>query len=662
MSTPARLGLAAVLVLAMAAVLPAATGPFVAGGDHCEYAQMTDAFVNHGSPDLRPGDLDRLVRTCSEWHRLLDGVTATSPPQIGPYVRARDGRYYSWHFWGYSLAVVPAKLALRAFGADEQRAFPLVNGALFIGALVSIALASPLAASRRLALVALTAASPALWFVPWAHTEVFSASLVTIGLVLADRRRWALAAVAFAIASWQAPPLVALLAWCLVRAASDGRRSAIVATLLGGAVAVVPVAFSLIAYGTPSILAAHSSRLVLASPRKILELWVDPNIGMWMYAPVAVSLFAAAALWALLVRRAGAPAAQLLGVLIVMMALASTTLNWNHGTAGPSRYVIWMLPLVFYGVASLQPKPRSGWRKAYALGLIASVVAQAGILVALGGRAPHFGYLEHSPLARLVLRRAPALYNPTPEIFAERTRQQEEPSPFAVFFSRGGCRKALVAVRDLDLLKAVCSRVPDSATPRHHPGPPDTLIYVDFPRAMPVASATAREAAMKPSSLRAWLALIDGPCATPSCDVVKLDVSAQRVRRGDRLRVDVRLSPPAMAAGAELHVGVVLPDGRRRVRGLDGRMTASGIRHGLARAERSAVAGADGSSITVDIGSEIAAAGVYEVFAVLARAASTSGSEPDVRLGDVLAWAVESVVVTDGRTDAGVSPRNTRGG
>ena len=646
---------AAVLVIAAAAVLPAATEPFLPAGDHCEYVQMTESLANHGTPDPRPEDARPDLRNCAELSRLFDVRDADLPPQIGPYVRARNGHYYSWHFWGYSLFVVPAKLGLRALGADEGRAFSLTNGALFLGALAGAALFSPLPPYRRIALAALLSASPALWFVRWAHPEVFCAALTTMALVLADGRRWVWTALVVAIASWQAPPLVVLLAWCVGRAASDGWRSPILAGLSGGAVALVPVAFSLAAFGAPSILAAHNSRVALVSPRRVLELFFDPNIGMGMYAPVAVTLTVAVALWALLVRRTCPPAAQLLAVLVAMMTLASTTMNWNHGTDGPSRYVVWMLPLVFYSVVSMRLPPGGGWRRAYGLMLVASVLTQAGILVALGGHAPRFTYVEHSPLARLLLRRVPALYNPSPEIFFERTRHREEPSPFGVFFDRDRCRKALVAVRDLDLLEAICAGVPDPVKHRRDATPLDALIYVDFPKRMPVVSAAARHAAMNPSSLAAWLALVKDRCTTPHeppCDIVRLHVTARRVQPGDRLRADVSLGSVAIVGGAELHLGGVLPNSKHFVRGPDGVLRASGARHGLIRAERTSVVGDAGYSATVfdvEIGPEFAA-GEYEVFAILVRATPLRESELGVDLRDVVAWALETVVVT-GRPD-----------
>jgi hypothetical protein len=55
------------------------------------------------------------------------------------------------------------------------------------------------------------------------------------------------------------------------------------------------------------------------------------------------------------------------------------------------------------------------------------VVSQAIVVMAAGGFVSRIDALHHSWPARVPLRAVPALYNPTPEIFVERTTHREEP-------------------------------------------------------------------------------------------------------------------------------------------------------------------------------------------------------------------------------------------
>src|SRR5262249_44973724 len=157
------------------------------------------------------------------------------------------------------------------------------------------------------------------------------------------------------------------------------------------------------------------------------------------------------------------------GVLLAIAFACTATTNWNHGTVGPSRYALWMLPLVFdtfllpLGVASLGPRLRAA-----VIGLaVLALLGQAG-LVAARGLDPPEDYLEHSYVARFVLGHAPSLYAPSPEIFAERTRGTEGvPDEPVVYRVDGRCRKVMTQKRHWSDVLALCgapARTPDFKT------------------------------------------------------------------------------------------------------------------------------------------------------------------------------------------------------
>jgi hypothetical protein len=203
--------------------------------------------------------------------------------------------------------------------------------------------------------------------------------------------------------------------------------------------------------------AREASQWDAVSLRKAFELFLDLNLGMLPYLPVTLALFALALMIAL-VRRRGLVTWGLAALLLSMALAASATTNWNHGTSGPSRYAIWMLPLVFWGLLPL----RQHWsERTFALAMIVAAASQAAIVLGRGGVQAPDNYLEHSYAARLALRHAPALYNPSHEIFTSRTLHQglhaksvlEEP---VVYRTEAGCRKAWARPEDLEALRASC--------------------------------------------------------------------------------------------------------------------------------------------------------------------------------------------------------------
>jgi hypothetical protein len=439
---------------------PAALQTPRALGDSGEYFLMAESLFRHGSTELRSEDLaalDGAVR--------LRYVHGTFGDLREAYRLDRAGRARSLHFWAYPLVCLPAKAVLHVLGANELRALPITNAVLFLFALLRAGPFSRVESPRRWLLPALLLLSPAAWFVAWPHPEVLSCSLATLALVYGWEGRPLAAVLMASLAALQNPPL-GLLALVLFANAVRAPRHRLLA-VLALALAFVPFAVSAWTFGRLSPLSVSAAGPQFLSARKALELFFDLNLGLLPYVPIAV-LGAVGAPLAL--RRSPASfrgALESWGVLLAMAFVCTAAVNWNHGTAGPSRYGVWMLPLVL-GVflQPLGPGAAVGTTRNafFALALLALVV-QAGLLVARGGPDPRPDYLEHSYAARFVLDRAPALYNPSNEIFMERTRGREDVAEEPVIYrTNGRCRKALTQKRYWQDVIALCgasARVPD---------------------------------------------------------------------------------------------------------------------------------------------------------------------------------------------------------
>ena len=110
-------------------------------------------------------------------------------------------------------------------------------------------------------------------------------------------------------------------------------------------VAFLPGMFYLLKFGKFSLLAGNGLSLDTTVPMKMLELMFDPNIGLIMYVPLTIALFLI-----MLVRsrdRFGTER-QLLVVLLAIMFVVALKVHWNHGTSGPSRYGVWILPIIIF--------------------------------------------------------------------------------------------------------------------------------------------------------------------------------------------------------------------------------------------------------------------------------------------------------------------------
>jgi hypothetical protein len=457
----------------------------VSDGDAGEYLAMAESLWRHGTPELRPGDVYGLA---SATKGLVDLNFADI---MRGYFEDPAGARLSYHFWGYSALAVPLRALLRLFGANVLRALPLANALLLSAALWAVASTARLFPIERLALTCLLLFSPALGFVLWPHPEVYTFSLVTLALVAVLARRLDGALVAASLASAQNPPLLVLVGAIWILALKErvlapvpaaARLRALARAVLATLPALVPMVFFYVHFGTPSVVARQGASVQDVSLRKALELVFDLNIGLLPYVPVAV-LALLAGVAASLVRRSANPALAAVALLLPMALLCTATTNWNHGTTGPSRYAVWMVPLVYAGLLAWRgrlavedaTRPRS-----YVLLLAAAVATQAAIVLGRGGPFARPDYFEHSAAARFVLRHAPALYNPSHEIFVARTlhapaHARTELAGPVVYRDAGECRKAWARPEDLAALAAQCGR-----TPRPRAGGAAGWTYFDF--------------------------------------------------------------------------------------------------------------------------------------------------------------------------------------
>lgn len=444
-------GAAGLVLVALALVLPPRPH-----GDAGEYLLMTESWRQHGSPDLRPSDLESLRRLTRD-----AGAPFDDEPTVANYRRARDGRLYCYHFWAYPLAGLPARYALERLGLDPLRALPLTNALLFATGLLTVA-ALPWDRTRRLWLAALLALSPALAFLLWPHPEVFSFALATAALAALACGSLSAAALAAALASLQNPPLVLLVgglvlaAWVRARPQRAWGRAALATA--AALPALLPMAFFQYQFGVFNLSVRPAEAAESLSLRRALDLLLDPNLGLLPHAPLTLAAAAAAALVALARRRFGAPA-LVFGLLPLLMFACTANSNWNNDTSGPSRYGVWLFPILAFAAAGETGGPPTRALSRGAATILALAVAwQGALLLVRGGPLARSDYLEHSWAARLVLDRWPRRYRPAPEVFVERTVHHEEPveGPVAYRGPDGRCRKAWLQPRHADRLEAMC--------------------------------------------------------------------------------------------------------------------------------------------------------------------------------------------------------------
>ncbi len=299
---------------------------------------------------------------------------------------------------------------------------------------------------------------------------------MALGLAVSGRRT--LGVLAAALAAIQNPPLLLMVGLLWLLAVTERLKGkpkahgvwlrAIARPSLAALPALGPAAFFQWQFGVFNLSVRPNEAAQSLSFARAFDLVLDPDLGVLLHAPVTLALAVVGALGALAGRRA-LPAVFTFGLLPLLMYACTANSNWNNDTSGPSRYVVWMLPLLAFVAAAETGGPaprRPGHLAAGLLGL--AVATQAGAVLVRGGPLAPSDFLEHSPAARLVLERWPAVYTPAPEVFVERTLGHEGPYTGPVVYRDGGgrCRKAWLQWRHAAALLAECGPPPGEMAER----------------------------------------------------------------------------------------------------------------------------------------------------------------------------------------------------
>jgi len=374
---------------------------------------MLESFWRHFSPEQLPSDAAAAHASLAAHGVALGGV------HDGFFVTS-SGQWFSYHFWFYSLLCLPAKAALHVLHADEIGACAWTNALLFVA---TFALVLRGRVSRaRVAFVLLAAASPIVWYVTWPHAEVFEWACVVVSLCAYADRSYGRAAAFAALAAMQTPP-IAVLAVVYVGLALARRRfrDAAYAAAAASLAGIAPL-FYWVHFRCPSLIVATGmADAHFASASRFATLLFDLDQGMLRFVPVTLLALVIGLWWT--PRRNRAQAAVFVLAALVMVAMATETSNFNAGCVGMNRYATWIAPVfAFVGTQHLRFRQRT--TRALGFGLLA---AQLAIVASInGGDDAH----RHNPVATLVLQRAPTLYDPDIETFAERTSNRPLDWPF----------------------------------------------------------------------------------------------------------------------------------------------------------------------------------------------------------------------------------------
>jgi hypothetical protein len=429
-------------------------------GDGSEYIAM---FIGW-SEELRPwmnhagfSAYDNYLKT----GEILGGVSADTLKVTFPALSTISGQWDFNHFWFYPLAAFVCQFLLCLGLTKSPEAGFLLLHALLIFWLLRTSYAK-FQGPGLIAALAIFLTSPAIWFTFAIHTEFWTFCLSTLAIIYLLAGEKTKAAVCFGLVATQNPSFailaVLLVIWEIIRGPKVLRKLSFwIRAVTAASLCLIHPLYYLLRYSvpTPQLIAGG------LNPGINLENWyvwfIDPDIGLFPNWPAGAVVLASSFIF--LVRRGYLVAfaetfkisfmnfMTFTGIFVAASVYAqSGTPNLNSGaTPGIARYAIWYLCLGFPFFLLLIRRVQKYTRPTR---VFITSAATLFVIVNFIQNHPLKSESQSYPSAQgyFVQKNLSGLYNPPPEIFAERYSGVGEGVWSSDFTAVLGpdCRKVLV--------------------------------------------------------------------------------------------------------------------------------------------------------------------------------------------------------------------------
>ncbi|MBP7807856.1 MAG: hypothetical protein KA163_01055 [Bacteroidia bacterium] len=447
--------------------------PYVTG-DGFEYILMTEAFYNHLSPKIEASDIKSFKEKFVKHHNwdvfykkeFVDNLIVyfeTSKRDFregkGGFYVNRNKNFYSYHFFFYSLINLPSYAISQHYG--PLRSFYFTNAILVILTTIVLLFFTPFHFYKQILAALCFCFGTCYWYLGWQHTEVFSASLVTIALVLFFNKKHYWSLFVMGLVCLQTQPLVLLVGFIglatLIEKGFNKKNILIIAAL--SAIAFIPPLFYLINYNSTNLIKdAGFLDTKYITLNRVTGFYFDVNQGLILAIPLILLIYLPLLIIELKNIRQKKSAfdfSLLLPLCIIAISITISTMgNWNHGMAIVNRYVSWISCIVMIHVFYLADKLNI--LKSFSLFHYFFFTQAITILYHQKFNQYDWSQNQHTPLAKWILNHHPTWYSPDPYIFALRTQPYtnlvEDNSPFVFFDEEKKVKKVLANRNTLDRL------------------------------------------------------------------------------------------------------------------------------------------------------------------------------------------------------------------
>jgi len=433
-------------------------------GEWDDYSLPVASLLTDGNFEISENDIAAYKELFPTWANAIDTRSLTG-------FFTADGEEITWYFPVYSIFCVPFVIFLHILGQPTEYAFLFANITAFMLSLLTVYRCLRVSEQKKMLLILLLSINPIVFYFSWPSAETVIYSLIVIGMVFWHNECYKQSAIAIAVAGMLNPTIlsigivmIAQYFICFFRAKDKNTdiipyvRKNFYKPLQYG-ICFIPglipfiYTFALTGHFYLGLAVGGYANGPELIPARFAAYLFDINYGMFPYFSavliLGIILFPAA-----IVKRHG-QYISLMFMFLLTVLVYSIMYHIDCGMSGIARYNAWSSVVLLFAVCIYFDEIviKKASRKIVHISMLVGVVL-SGLLLRNYGfvLAKNTPYIYMTPLAKFVLDKAPALYNPLHSTFNSRVNHIDGgyiyETPIAYIAEDGYVRKILATKDD----------------------------------------------------------------------------------------------------------------------------------------------------------------------------------------------------------------------
>lgn len=369
-----------------------------------------------------------LIHAKEDFPNLYADVNSYDDLRSAKLQITKDGEWLPYYFPIYPLLCIPMKIVLSILELNQERTFFITNTLLLSGALWFLYLKWKVTYIQKLVAILMLAISPIIYYNNYINYEVFIFSMLIIGMVSYYNGNRKVSAVSVSLAAMPNSAVAAIglvmIAEYLVKIICYIKQQSISLAVrqYGRETALYALCFTpcLIPFAVQKHYLQHDTFSAMAQTNHLIERFLtyifDPTLGFTLFAPISLVLCLLTLIFSVIHKRY--QAVWFFAMFVAVILAFSLMPHINCAVIFCARYVAWsyaLIPIfiVAYGVDTLK-------RKYTEVLLSGLAIGSSFILLVWNGPTLTHSY-EYTPLAQVVMKVMPSIYNQYSATFYCRT-------------------------------------------------------------------------------------------------------------------------------------------------------------------------------------------------------------------------------------------------